>query len=338
MSFFRPLCRFGLRVLAPLAAATTLLVACGGGTSQVQTFVPTRLLVLGDETGALVDDGNRDGFKYGLNDRTGTAAGKCLLLPTPAQQVAAFYGFVFAECNPNGVEAKAFALAKAGALADDATNSLKSQVDAVTDLGSSDMALITIGTNDVVAVYEQRRAGTWASDALAVAEARRRGTVAAEQINRVLATGARALVFTLPVLGTSPYAITAEAANAGAAALITELTTAFNSALRRGIDPTEYDGRNYGLVLADDVTAAMERFPTSYLASPYSTTGALCAAATLPQGCLLVADTDTDGTGPDTDTSVAANTHLWATDRFVGPVAHVQIGSQAVSRAANNPF
>lgn len=338
MTFFRPLRRFGLRVLAPLAAATALLAACGGGTSQVQAFVPTRLLVLGDETGAILDDGSHDGFKYGLNDRTGTAAGKCLQLPTPAQQVAALYGFVFAACNPNAVEAKAFALARASARTDDPVNGLKAQVDAVTSLGSSDMVVVNIGTNDIIEMYEQRRAGTWASDALAIAEARRRGTVAADQINRVLGTGARALVFTLPVLGKSPYAITAEAASAGAAALLTELTTAFNSALRRGIDPTEFDGRNYGLVLVDDVTAAMERFPGSYLASPSNKTEALCAAATLPQGCLVVVDTDTDGTGPDTDTSVKANTHLWVSDRFLGPVADIQIGSQAVSRAANNPF
>lgn len=338
MTFFRTLRRSGLRVLAPLAAAAALLTACGGGTSQVQAFVPARLLVVGDESGAIVDDGSHDGFKYSVNDRTGTTAGKCLLLPTPAQQVAAFYGFVFAACNPNAVEAKAFALAQAGAMADDAVNSLTAQIDAAAGLGANDMVVVTIGTNDVIAVYEQRRAGTWSTDALAIAEARRRGTVAADQINRVLATGARALVFTLPVLGKSPYAITAEATSAGAAALITELTTAFNSALRRGIDPTEYDGRDYGLVLADDVTAAIERFPTSYLASPSNKTDALCATATLPQGCQVVVDTDTDDTGPDTDTSVKSTTHLWATDRFVGPAAHVQIGSQAVSRAANNPF
>jgi hypothetical protein len=34
----------------------------------------------------------------------------------------------------------------------------------------------------------------------------------------------------------------------------------------------------------------------------------------------------------------AANTYLWVSDRHMGPVAHTQIGSQAVSRAINNPF
>ena len=36
----------GLRWLAPLAAVVALLAACGGGTSQVKTFVPARLLVV----------------------------------------------------------------------------------------------------------------------------------------------------------------------------------------------------------------------------------------------------------------------------------------------------
>jgi phospholipase/lecithinase/hemolysin len=193
------------------------------------------------------------------------------------------------------------------------------------------MVVVTIGTNDVIAVYDQRVAGTWTSNDLAIAEARRRGTVAADQINRVLATGARALVFTVPVLGKSPFALTKSTTDQ---ALITDLTTAFNAAMRRGIDATAYDGRNYGLVLADDISAAMERYPASYLSSPANFTAASCPGATLPQGCLIVKDED----NIDPDTSVKSNTHLWATDRLVGPVAHTQIGAQAVSRAANNPF
>jgi hypothetical protein len=196
------------------------------------------------------------------------------------------------------------------------------------------MVIVTIGTNDIIAIYEQRRDGTLTTDALAIAEARSRGTVAAQQINRMLARGARALVLTTPVIGQSPYAVTAEAANPGAAALITQLTTDFNAALRRGIDQTDYDGRHYGLVLADDITAAMARYPTSYLASPANKTTAQCATDSLPQGCVVVIDSD--GVAPDNN--VRSNTYLWATDRLLGPVALGQIGSQTLSRAMNNPF
>jgi hypothetical protein len=326
MTFSPDLRRRGVRLLAPLLAMAALVAACGGGTSQVQSFVPARLLVVGDETGLIVDDGSHDGYRYTLNDRTSTTgAGKCLSLPTPAQTVAAYYGFVFAACNPNAAEAKAFAFGQAGALVEDATTGVKAQVDAIAGLGRSDMVMVTGGTNDVIDVYAQRQAGTLASDAAALAEAARRGTVLAGQINRILGTGARALVLTLPSLGSSPYAVAAEASKAGAASLIDTLTATFNAALRLGIDSTDFDGRNYGLVLVDDVTAAMVRFPTSYLASPANTTEAQCTTASLPQGC-VVSDT------------VKNNTYLWASDRFLGPAANAQIGSQALSRAVNNPF
>ena len=332
MTFLRNLRRTSLRVLAPLATAVALLAACGGGSSQVQSFVPARLLVIGDETGVMVDvDGNKDGYKYGLNDRvtaiTATTA-HCQLLPTPAQTIAAHYGLVFSACNPTGVEPKAFSHAMVGAQADDATTGLKAQLDAISGLGSNDMVLVSIGTNDIIAVYEQRRDGGLASDALAIAEARRRGTAAASQVSRLLATGARALVFTTPVLGKSPYAIKADDANPGAAKLITDLTSAFNAGLRVFIQPQ--DGRQFGLILSDDVTGAIARYPTSYLASPANASEALpgkCTTSTLPQDCVV-----------DPDNGVKWNTHLWATDRLVGPVALAQIGNQALSRTINNPF
>ena len=145
MTFLRTLSRRGARVLAPVVAAAALLSACGGGTSQVQAFQPARLLVLGDETNLLVDDGSADGFKYSTNDRRGTTAGKCLLVPNIAQSVATFYGMVFAACNPTAATPRAFMQAQAGAMVDDAATGLKAQVDGVTDLGSTDMLVVMIG-------------------------------------------------------------------------------------------------------------------------------------------------------------------------------------------------
>lgn len=332
MTVLRVLRRSGARWLAPLAAVAVLLAACGGGTSQVKSFVPARLLVLGDETGVLVDDGSHDGYKYGLNDRvTATTTGHCLLLPTVSQQIATHYGFYFSACNPEGKDVKAFVQAQVGAKADDPATGLKAQLDGIAGLGSTDMVMVMIGTNDVLELYAQKAAGTLTA-AQATTEATRRGAVAAGQINRLLGTGARALVFTIPELGKSPFAVAATTTDAGAATLITNLTTAYNTALRLNIDSTDFDGRNYGLVLVDDTVAAMVKFPTSYLSSPANTTAALCATAGLPQGCLVVVDTTTPAN------NVASNTHLWSTDRLLGPVAHTQIGSQALSRVTNNPF
>jgi hypothetical protein len=334
MTLLRDLRRCGAQVLAPLVAVAALLSACGGGTEQVKSFVPARLLVLGDETSMIVDDGTADGFKYSINDRRGTTTGKCLLQPTFSQQIATYYGMVFAQCNPTAATPKAFIHARLGAQVDDATTGLQSQLAGVTGLGGTDMLVIMIGANDMIDLYERKRAGTLTA-AQATAEAVRRGRVAATQINQVLASGARALVFTIPDMGKSPYAINADKTDAGAAALMTTLTSEYNAALRLGIDSTDYDGRNYGLVLADDVMAAIERFPTSFLGSPSNAKDAVCP--TVPANeCVL---TDSEATTTLVPAAQkAANTYLWVSDRHMGPVAHTQIGSQAVSRAINNPF
>ncbi len=331
MTLLRDLRRHGARVLAPLVAAAALLSACGGGTSQVQAFVPARLLVLGDEASMVIDDGSADGFKYSVNDRSGTTAGKCLLQPTVAQQVARHYGMVFAACNPTAATPRAFIQARLGAKVDDATTGLQAQLTAAGSVGNTDMVLVMIGANDIIDLYGQKLAGTLTA-AQATAEAIRRGRVAATQINRILGSGARALVVTIPDMGKSPYALQAATTDPGADTLMSTWSTEYNAALRLGIDATDFDGRNYGLVLADDVIAAMERFPTSYLTSPANVKTGVCTLASLPQGCLVV----TGATAPAVN--LAPNTHLWASDRHFGPVAHTFIGTQAVSRAVNNPF
>lgn len=348
MNFLRPLRRHGLRVLVPLAAAAALLAACGGGTSQVQSFKPTRLVVLGDETGLVVDvDNNQDGYRYSINDGvtavTATTA-RCLLLPSPPQIIAAHYGFRFQACNPpddKGVRPTplAFGLGRVEATADDPVNGLQAQIDAAagttgSPIGTGDLVMLMIGTHDVIDTYTRRAANTLATDAAAIDEATRRGGVMATQVNRVLATGARGLVITVPVLGKSPFALGKSAADQ---TLITELTAAFNTALRLGIDATKYDGRNYGLVLADDVTAAIVRFPASYLGGARNITEALCARSVLPKGCVTAAAVAATATTPAKD-AVESNTHLWASDIHLGYVANTQIGNQALSRAVNNPF
>lgn len=334
MTLLRSLRRHGARVLLPLMAAAALLSACGGGTSQVQAFLPARLLVVGDETNLLVNDGNADGFKYSMNDRTGTAAGKCLRAANIAQAVASYYGMVFAECNPTAATPTAVMHARLGAKVDDAATGLKTQLDGIADLGGTDMLIVMIGANDMIDLYERKVAGEFTA-ATATTEAIRRGRVAAAQVNRLLATGARALVITIPDMGKSPYAVTVNKTDTGAAALMSTLSSEYNAALRLGIDATDYDGRNYGLVLADDVMAAIDRFPTSFLTTPSNITEAACPTVTADQ-CVL-----TDDEATTTLVSAAdrrTNSYLWASDRHFGAAAHSQISAQAVSRAANNPF
>ena len=48
MTVFSVLRRIGRQVGLP-AAVAALLVGCGGGTSQIQAFKPSRLIIFGDE-------------------------------------------------------------------------------------------------------------------------------------------------------------------------------------------------------------------------------------------------------------------------------------------------
>ena len=324
---------------ASVLATTVLLASCGGGTSQVEAFKPNRLIVFGDESSLLEDfvdgTGVHDGFKYGINDRSSGSSGKCRVDPTVAQLVASHYGFVFAQCNPNAETPRAFSLAQRLATVDDPSLGLAQQRANLPDLGPKDIATVMIGSNDIIALYERTLTGMTRTEA--VAEAQRRGGHAAEQVNAILATGARALVMTVANLGVSPYAATANQTNPGASALLKDLTTEFNAYLRTRIDSAKYDGRNYGLVLADDIVSAMARSPSSFLTSPAITNAPACpmpdvitpdSAATAALAC--------DGSALVSGAVVAS--HLWATDRHLGPNAHNRIGSQAASRASSNPF
>ncbi len=330
MTSFRELRRLGARLLAPAGVCAVLLTACGGDTSQVISFLPDRVIALGDENSVIVDDGGNDGLRYTINDRRSATAGNCQAAPIIAQTVARQYGYVFAECNPNKLTPKAFSHARAGAMIEDPTTGLAAQLATVVKLGPTDLVTVMIGGNDLIALYERVRAGTLTGGD-AIEEAKRLGRSAAASISGALDTGARALVMTVPNLSLTPYARNAGKTDPNAASLLSQMSYDFNGSLRTGILPN--DGRNFGLVLADDIVAVMHDNPTGYLEVPYNVTDAACTTADV-KNCALTTDTATS-------TLVAGATlasHLWASDRHLGPNAHARIGQQAVARAVNNPF
>ncbi len=330
MTFFPDLRRLGVRVLAPVALTAALLAACGGGTSQVEPFKPTRVIALGDENSVIVDDGAHDGFKYTINDRRGTVLGKCAAVPIFAQALASLYGFAYAQCNPSAVEPKAFMHARVGATIDDPAIGLAAQIAGVADLGKFDMVSLMIGGNDVIALFEQVRDGALTADA-AIAEARLRGKRAAAMVSAMLAREAKVIVVTNPDLGLSPYAAAQAVAYPGAAALLSTLGFELNGNLRTNVEPN--DGRHWGLVLADDIVAAMHKVPTAFLVSPSDPVHAAC---TTPSA--LACQITDDATTSTLVTGAGLNSHLWADDRHIGPDAHGRIGQQMQSRAINNPF
>lgn len=329
--------RLSALVLAPLLVTAALLAACGGGTEQVVKFKPNRLFVFGDENSLIENDGSNDGFKYTVNDRSLATAGKCLVLPIFVQDVALYYGFVFEQCNPLSLTPKAFMRATRLAKVADVAQQVANQ----SGLNSGDIVTLMVGINDLIGIYEQmpKSAGlTDANNKAAIAEAGRRGVQAAAVVNTLLGTGARGLIFTVPDISLSPYAVYAEQNQPGSKALLASMSYEFNAYLRTSIDATAFDGRNYGLVLADDIVAAMYRLPTAYLTTP-SAPGVTACSNVIDGGS--ADDVATQVLACNTTTLVANATsasHLWASDRHIGPNAHQRIGSQATSRASNNPF
>ena len=319
------------RCLATMAAAAAMLAGCGGGTSQIEPFAPNRIVVFGDDHSAIVDDGTGNGRKYTVNGMTSDTLPlrDCRLLPNWVQTLSDHYGFVFAECNRTAATPRAFMRAKPGARIDDAGTGLAAQISEQTTAGgaftSKDLVTVMMGANDIFELSDAVLAGTM-TDAQAVAEARRRGGLLANRINGLLGAGARAIVSTIPDLGLTPYAVRMNKTTAGVAARLTNLSYEFNATLRTTIDQTRFDGRNYGLVLADDTVQTISRFPADFAYS--NSTEGVCAVA--PPNCTnATADLVSGGN---------AGTYVWADDKHLTPSMHARIGSQALTRALNNPF
>jgi len=309
--------------------AAGILAACGGGTSQVEPFKPGRVIAFGDETSVIVNDGANNGRKYSVNGLDANAVRDCTALPLWVQSVADHYGFVFAECNKAAAAPKAFIRAKVGAKVDDPTLGMAQQIAEQGSSGdgfkSNDLVTILIGANDIIELDQQVQAGS-ISAADAAAEAKRRGTHLAERVNTILGAGAKALVVTIPDMGLTPYAINLNKTSPGTAARMSSLSYDFNAALRTMIDQTRFDGRNYGLVLADDTVQSIARFPSSF---NYSN---------VTDGVCLVALPNCTSATADLVASATLDTYMWSDDRHLSPSLHSRIGSQALTRALNNPF
>lgn len=301
---------------AALLVAAGLGASCGGGTSQETAFLPSRVIVLGDESSLLLPDGR----KYSVNALGDTGAVDCKTQPIWVQTVLTAWNYVFPECDPEGNAdlRKGVMRAQAGAKID----GVRQQLDAVIAEGSLEGTLVLMmgGANDVLELYAQYPAR---SEESLINELRERGVLYARQVNRAVDQGARVIVATLPDLGLTPYALTQKAAytDTDRAALLTRLTAAYNGRLRVNIIN---DGRLVGLVLADETTQVMVRYPASFAVR--NATDAVCTAA-LPDCSTQTLVTDATGT-----------THMWADATRMGYPMHLKIGQEALNRALNNPF
>ena len=309
------------RVFTSLCLAA-MLVACGGGTSQFEPFVPDRYVAFGDETSVVRPDGKR----YTVNPLTSAGAIDCKTEPIWTQAMANQYGFVFEECNPdNTIDFKAQMRAVVGARIDD----LPTQIDAQIARGgftADTLVTVMLGANDVIEQYGNF--GPQTEEQIST-ELRARGVRLAQQINRLVDLGARVIVSTVLDMGLTPYALAQKAAftDTDRAALLTRLTVALNSRLRVTI---LNDGRYIGLVLADEAVQSIVKVPSAF--GVINTTSAVCLTA-LPD-----CTTATLAPPADTNITVSSLNSLWADDLHMAYGGQSRLGSLAVARAVGNPF
>lgn len=296
--------------------ALGLVAACGGGTSQSDPFVAQRYFAFGDEASVLTATGRN----YAVNGLATDGTANCNGLPIWTQQMAGFYGFVLAECNPTAVaDIRARSFATVGARVAE----LAAQVDAQVAAGGfrdKDISTVLVGVNDIVELYGQFQAR---GEAALLADARARGERTAAIVNRLVDLGTKVVVSTIPDMGLSPWAIAQKAlfGDTDRAALITRLSTAYNEQL--GVK-LRLDGRFIGLVQLDLQVQVINRSPGSFGFA--NVTEAACAVS-LPDCTTATLVTNGD-----------ANLYLWADGTRLSAGGQAQLGSLATSRASRNPF
>jgi outer membrane lipase/esterase len=315
----------GRRAFASLRASLTALiaaaavVACGGSTSQYETFIAERVFAFGDEASALTSDG-RNYSVNGLNTTTGAI--DCNAQPNWVQVIANYFGHLLAECNttPPGT-ARAFSRAAPGARVAEVAAQIEAQV-AAGGFRDKDLALIFVGINDVLELYAQYPAR---DESELLADAGARGERAATLVNRLIDLGAKVVVVNLPDMGLSPYARAEATAHASSgfdrAALVSRLSTAFNERLGVRI---RIDGRFVGLAQLDLRTQQARVSPASF--GLVNIADAVCTVA-LPD-----CTTATVVTGAD------PNAWLWADATRLGLGGQSALATLALQRVQQNPF
>lgn len=312
---------------ALVAATLVVMTGCGGGTSQYEPFVPERMFAFGDEASALTADAPA-GRNYGINgiDANGTAEDTsddfidCRLQPNWVQSLAASYGFIFAECNPdNATDIRARNWAAPGARVAEVAAQVDAQV-AAGGFRDKDLAALMVGVNDILELYGQYD-GT--NEEALLAEVRERGNRTGLIVNRLIALGAKVVVSNIPDLGYTPFAVKANAANPGSdrAGLLSRLSSTFNE--RLGVTIL-IDGRFVALAQTDQRILAIVRSPVSFVVA--NTTDAACA--TPPPSC----------TNNTLVTDANPTTWLWAGDVLLSSRGQSEVASLAITRAQRNPF
>lgn len=311
-----------------------LLAAGCGGDERSETFRAARVIALGDES-SVIEDVNRDanGRKYSVNALASTASSRlnCKAHPIWIQVVATHYGLVFPQCNPApGAVAQPASRIRAtpGARSTDLAAQLAAQL-AESPIGASDLVTVLVGQNDVLEQYARFPA---ASEAQITANLEAAAQEVGNVVNRIVATGARVLVSTIPNFGYTPYGTAQRIANPGGvdrAELLSRLSQRYNAVIRSTI---VNDGRVIGLVLADEYYGVVVGAAGGNDFSNVVTGVCDLTKSSLTPPSILDCTTNTLVSGGD------ALRWLWADSYHLSAGGQSVLGTLAVARAINNPF
>jgi hypothetical protein len=325
-------------LVAVTVAGSLLLASCGGGSGS--TYVPTRLIVFGDEFSVLTQPSTAyalDAKKYSINGfipGSSPLAPDCYSNPLWIQSIADRFGLVFAECNDYELPPTAFIKARAGAKVVDVVEQIDDFLESSEGtLVKSDLVTVMVGTNDVIELFERVRSS--GPDHLepdaAVLLAEERGRLLAAQFDKLTNesnTKARALYVLIPNVGDSPYGYEQEVLVPGSRALLRRLTfqqkgdkfEGFNDAIRSTI---KVNGRSRGQVNADSGFQ-------NYVDNPgtLNVKDAACLAGTPILDC----------TTSTLQLTANETTWLWAKGGYFGPLGHALLASGAFYIINNNPF
>ncbi len=304
--------------LAALSVAA-LLGACSDS-QVVEPFVPDRVVAFGDDFSVILPDRR----KYAVNDFTDGQI-DCQKNPIWVQSLAADFDKPMKDCPGTSTSTSAVSLsyAEASAKVDD----LRLQLDAhraADAFGEKDLVTMFVGMHDILGEYAKLAAD---GEDIVNQRLRERGKTLGGLVNGVANGGSPVLIVTVPDLGRTPFGAAEEAANAGRAALLNRMTSAFNTAMRLEIIN---DGRMIGLVDAFDLFGAMQKFPGNY--SLINVVAASCLSTAPTPAC------STQTLVQDNGSSVDPVRFLWADTQHFGPTGHRYIGVIAIARARNNPF
>jgi phospholipase/lecithinase/hemolysin len=305
---------------------SALMTSCGGGT-QVERFVPQRIIALGDETSVI----NADHTKYTVNAlATENDPLGCIANPIWVQVLAGAYGLVFEQCNSAAAPVTGLMLATPNAT----VGSIGAQAAQIGPLSGTDLVTVLAGANDILAkyaLYNTTVDGVVQTEAVLTTELETLGAVLASQVNGLADAGGKVLIATVPDLGLTPFATAQKAANTDTdrAALLSRLTGRFNAKLRANI---VNDGRRIGLLLADELVQTVVKFPSFY---GYVN---VIAPACLDTAVLPTCTTSTLQPASGDVAAAGSFGWLWADALHLSPGGHGQLGNLAASRASGNPF